>query len=71
MKDLAVIQADNALVALKRDPYFDRKYYRSLSPSTARGYVAQYLDEYLDEHQFDCMSEAGWRVLDAYLRSDR
>lgn len=67
MKDSAVIQADNALVALKREPYFDRKYYRSLSPSTARGYAAQYLDE----HQVDCMSEAGWRVLDAYLRSDR
>lgn len=67
MKDLAVIQADDALVALKREQHFDREHYRSLAPSTARGYAAQYLDE----HQVDCLSPAGWRVLDAYLRSDR
>jgi hypothetical protein len=67
MKDLAEIQAGDALVALKREKLFDREYYKSLAASTARGYAAQFMDEY----QVDRMSPAGWRVLDAYLRSDR
>lgn len=68
MKDLAVIQADDALVDLKRDQHFKREYYTALpNVDDRRRYAAQFLDE----HQIDCMSPAGWRVLDAYLQSDR
>lgn len=69
MRDLAEIQAGDALVQLKRDPLFTRSFYLSLSEEAGsrRRYAARFLDKY----QVERMSPAGWRVLDAYLVADR
>lgn len=74
MKALEIIQADDALVAVKRAPDFDREHFKTLSQvddvdaaSPAKMYLSRFLDPYL----VDRMSPAAWRVLFIYLMTGR
>ena len=71
MRDLSEIQAIDALTAIKRRRDFDRESYLMARDDTGPEHLTDYLSHYLDPHQADCMSPAGWRVLDAWIVAGR
>lgn len=68
MKALEIIQADDAILQIKRSATFNRDYYLQRVPEDERqAYLAKHLDEYLAER----MSPAAYRVLHVYIETGR
>lgn len=68
MKALEIIQADNAILQIKRSATFDRDYYLQRVPEEER---REYLAKHLDPYHAERMSPAAYRVLHVYIETGR
>lgn len=68
MRDLAIIQGSESYSMLMGNKQFHRERYLQAVEFTGPEHLRDYLSYYLGRDQAEVMSQAGWRVLEAYLQ---